>query len=159
MSESARASSSTSPAQQRLSELWEEHVRDEFVTRDTEATLATMVPDAYVNHVPVMTGGVGHEALRDFYSRRFIPQMPPDTEIVPISRTIGTDRLVDEMIFRFTHTVPMDWMLPGVAPTGRRVEIPLVVVIHFRDGVPARAELGRPVQIDLEPPASVDKDR
>jgi carboxymethylenebutenolidase len=134
MSESARAGSSTSPAQQRLSELWEEHVRDEFVTRDTEATLATMVPDAYVNHVPVMTGGVGHEALRDFYSRRFIPQMPPDTEIVPISRTIGTDRLVDEMIFRFTHTVPMDWMLPGVAPTGRRVEIPLVVVIHFRDG-------------------------
>lgn len=134
MSESARAGSSTSPAQQRLSELWEQHVRDEFVTRDTEATLATMVPDAYVNHVPVMTGGVGHEALRDFYSRRFIPQMPPDTEIVPISRTIGTDRLVDEMIFRFTHTVPMDWMLPGVAPTGRRVEIPLVVVIHFRDG-------------------------
>ena len=93
-----------------------------------------MVPDAYVNHVPVMTGGVGREALRDFYSRLFIPQMPPDTEIVPVSRTIGTDRLVDEMIFRFTHTVAMDWMLPGVAPTGRRVEVPLVVVIHFRDG-------------------------
>ena len=134
MSDDGGTGPAISPAQRRLSELWEEHVRDEFVTRDTEATLATMVPDAYVNHVPVMTGAVGREALRDFYSRLFIPQMPPDTEIVPVSRTIGTDRLVDEMIFRFTHTVAMDWMLPGVAPTGRRVEVPLVVVIHFRDG-------------------------
>jgi carboxymethylenebutenolidase len=120
--------------QQRLNDLWDEHVRDEFATRDPEATLATMVPDAYVNHVPVMTGGVGRDALRDFYSRLFIPQMPPDTAIVPVSRTIGTDRLVDEMVFRFTHTVEMEWMLPGVPPTGRHVEIPLVVVIHFRDG-------------------------
>jgi carboxymethylenebutenolidase len=122
------------PAQQRLNDLWEEHIRDEFVTRDTEATLDTMVPDAYVNHIPVMTGGVGREALRAFYSRFFIPQMPRDTEIVPVSRTIGDDRLVDEMVFRFTHAVDMPWMLPGVAPTGKRVEIPLVVVVHFRDG-------------------------
>ena len=134
MSDSVQMGPSLTPAQQLLNELWEEHVRDEFATRDTEATLATMVPDAYVNHVPVMTGGVGREALREFYSRRFIPKMPPDTDIVPVSRTIGTDRLVDEMIFRFTHTVEMEWMLPGVPHTGRRVEIPLVVVIHFRDG-------------------------
>src|ERR1700752_3859966 len=60
--------------------------------------------------------------------------MPPDTEIVPVSRTIGTERLVDEMIFRFTHTVEMDWMLPGIAPTGKRVECPLVVIVHFREG-------------------------
>jgi len=122
------------PDQQRLSDLWDEHVRHEFATRDTEATLVTMVPDAYVNHVPVMTGGVGREALREFYSRHFIPKMPPDTEIVPVSRTIGTDRVVDEMLFRFTHTIAMDWMLPGLAPTGKRVEIPLVVIVHFRDG-------------------------
>lgn len=122
------------PEQQRLNDLWEEHLRHEFVTRDTEATLDTMVPDAYVNHVPVMTGGLGRDALRAFYSRHFIPQMPPDTETVPVSRTIGSDRIVDEMIFRFTHTVEMEWMLPGVAPTGRRVEIPLVVIVHFRDG-------------------------
>jgi hypothetical protein len=81
-----------------------------------------------------MTGGVGREALRESYSRLFIPKMPADIDIVPVSRTIGTDRLVDEMIFRFTRTVEMEWMLPGVPPTGRRVEIPLVVVIHFRDG-------------------------
>jgi carboxymethylenebutenolidase len=117
-----------------LNDLWEEHVRDEFVARDTEATLATMTPDAYVNHVPVMTGGAGVGALRRFYAERFIPMMPPDTEIVAVSRTIGTDTLVDEMIFRFTHTIAMEWMLPGVAPTGRRVEVPLVAIVHFRDG-------------------------
>jgi len=119
--------------QQFLNDLWDEHVRDEFVTRDTDATLDTMAPDAYVNHVPVMTGGTGREELREFYSRRFIPKMPPDTEIVPVSRTIGADRLVDEMIFRFTHTIEIDWMLPGVAPTGKHVEIPLVAIVHFRD--------------------------
>src|SRR5262249_9698079 len=103
-------------------------------TRDTDMTLDTMVPDAYVNHIPAMTGGVGREELREFYSRHFIPKMPPDTEIVPISRTIGSDRLVDEMIFRFTHTIEMDWMLPGIPPTGRRVEVPLVAIVHFRAG-------------------------
>src|SRR5262249_4006945 len=93
-----------------------------------------MVPDAHVNHIPVMTGGVGREALREFYSRHFIPKMPSDTEIIPISRTIGTDQLVDEMVFRFTHTIEMDWMLPGIPPTGKRVEVPLVAIVHFRDG-------------------------
>jgi carboxymethylenebutenolidase len=122
------------PEQQFLNDLWEEHIRDEFATKDTSATLDTMVPDAYVNHIPVLTGGVGREQLREFYSRHFIPRMPPDTEIVPVSRTIGGERLVDEMIFRFTHTVEMDWMLPGVAPTGKRVESALVVIVHFRDG-------------------------
>jgi carboxymethylenebutenolidase len=129
-----RASIILTPEQRLLNDLWEEHVRDEFVTRDTGATLDTMVPEAYVNHIPVMTGGAGHEELREFYSRRFIPKMPPDTEIVPVSRTIGSDRLVDEMIFRFTHTIEMDWMLPGVAPTGKRVAVPLVVIVHFRGG-------------------------
>jgi carboxymethylenebutenolidase len=117
-----------------LSALWEEHVKYEFETRDTEATLETMVADAYVNHVPVLTGGVGHEQLRTFYSERFIPQMPPDTQMTPVSRTIGVDRVVDEMVFEFTHTIKMDWMLPGVAPTNQHVKVPLVVIIHFRDG-------------------------
>jgi carboxymethylenebutenolidase len=121
-------------AQKSLSDRWDEHVKYEFATRDTEDTLATMVPDAYVNHVPVLTGGVGHEQLREFYSQRFIPQMPPDTSMTPVSRTIGTDRVVDEMVFEFTHTIKMDWMLPGVAPTGKHVKIPLVVIVHFRDG-------------------------
>jgi carboxymethylenebutenolidase len=117
-----------------LDRLWAEHLKGEFETRDVEATLATMVEDAYVNHMPVMTGGVGRAALREFYATHFIPQMPPDTEMVPVSRTVGHNQIVDEMVFKFTHTIRMDWMLPGVAPTGRRVEIPLVAVVHFRDG-------------------------
>jgi carboxymethylenebutenolidase len=134
MDEERNARAHLTPGEETLSELWEEHLRHEFTTQDTKATLETMVPDAYVNHIPVLTGGVGREQLREFYSRHFIPKMPPDTKIVPISRIIGVERLVDEMIFQFTHTIEMDWMLPGIAPTGRRVECPLVVIVHFRDG-------------------------
>jgi carboxymethylenebutenolidase len=134
MSEKQGANGGLSVEQQVLNDLWEEHLRDEFTTQDTNATIDTMVPDAYVNHIPVLTGGVGHAQLREFYSRHFIPKMPRDTEILPVSRTIGAERLVDEMIFRFTHTIEMDWMLPGIAPTGKRVECALVVIVHFREG-------------------------
>jgi carboxymethylenebutenolidase len=120
--------------QEALVRLWEEHLRHEFETRDTEETLRTMVADAYVNHVPVLTGGSGQAALRQFYSTHFIGKSPPDREIVPVSRTVGTDQLVDEFVVRFTHTSEMDWMLPGVAPTGRRVEVALVVIVRFKDG-------------------------
>lgn len=113
-------------------QLWEEHTHHEFSTRDTEATLSTMVEDAYVNHVPVLTGGFGKNALRQFYSRDFIPSMPPDTALTPISRTVGEDQIVDEMIFSFTHTQEMPWMLPGIAPTNRKVEVPLVAIVKFR---------------------------
>jgi carboxymethylenebutenolidase len=132
--EQTDANKNPSLAQSTLGQLWEDHVRFEFSTRNTEDTLATMVEDAYVNHIPVLTGGVGKDELREFYSKRFIPQMPPDTEMTPVSRTVGEDQLVDEMVFKFTHTIPMDWMLPGVAPTGKRVEVPLVAIVRFRDG-------------------------
>jgi carboxymethylenebutenolidase len=132
--EQANAKTNLTPAQETLRHLWEEHVRYEFATYNTEDTLATMADDAYVNHVPVLTGGVGRNELREFYSKRFIPQMPPDTEMIPVSRTISEDQLVDEMVFKFTHTIRMDWMLPGIAPTGKRVEVPLVAIIRFRDG-------------------------
>ena len=122
------------PAQERLSQLWEAHVRYEFSTRNADDTLATMVEDAYVNHIPVLTGGSGQDELRQFYSKRFIPQMPPDTEMTPVSRTIGEDQIVDEMIFKFTHTIPMDWILPGIPPTGKRVEVPLVAIVRVRNG-------------------------
>lgn len=127
-------STSLPAAPAHLVDLWEKHVQYEFATCNTEDTLATMVEDAQVNHIPVLTGGVGHEQLRDFYANHFIPQMPPDTEMTLISRTIGHDRLVDEMVFRFTHTLRMDWMLPGISPTGKRVEVPLVAIVQFRDG-------------------------
>jgi carboxymethylenebutenolidase len=120
--------------QHELIKLWEEHTAGEFVTRDTEATLTTMTDDAYVNHIPVLTGGCGKAALRHFYSYDFIPVMPPDTCLTPVSRTVGEDQLVDEMIFSFTHTQEMPWMLPGVPPSNRRVEVPLVAIVRFRDG-------------------------
>ena len=132
--EQADANTNLTPAEETLRQLWEEHVRHEFSTRNVDDTLATMVEDAYVNHVPVLTGGVGKNELREFYSKRFIPQMPPDTEMTPVSRTIGEDQLVDEMVFKFTHTIAMDWMLPGIPPTGKRVEVPLVAIVRFRDG-------------------------
>lgn len=132
--EKPNANMNLTAAQEGLRDLWEEHIRYEFSSPSTESTLATMVTDAYVNHIPVLTGGLGREELREFYSKRFIPQMPPDTEMTPISRTMGNDQLVDEMVFKFTHTIKMDWMLPGLAPTGKRVEIPLVVIVQFREG-------------------------
>ena len=132
--EQTNSNTNLTPAQETLRQLWEEHVQYEFSTRNTEDTLATMVDDAYVNHIPVLTGGVGRDELREFYSKRFIPQMPPDTEMTPVSRTIGEDQLVDEMVFKFTHTISMDWMLPGVPPTGKRVEVPLVAIIRFKEG-------------------------
>ena len=121
-------------AQHDLVKLWEEHTADEFVTRDTEATLDTMADDAYVNHVPILTGGNGKDELRRFYSHDFIPVMPPDTVLTPVSRTVGEDQLVDEIVFSFTHTQEMPWMLPGIPPTHRRVEVPMVAIVHFRNG-------------------------
>lgn len=117
-----------------LAALWEAHCRHEFETRDVDATMATMVDRPYVNHIPTMTGGVGHDELKRFYKYHFIGENPDDTKLIPISRTIGTDQLVDEMLLCFTHTREIDWMLPGIEPTGRRVEVPLVAIVRFRDG-------------------------
>ena len=132
--EQTDANTKLTPAQEALRKLWEDHVRYEFSTRSTDDTLATMVDDAYVNHIPVLTGGSGRDELHEFYSKHFIPQMPPDTEMTPVSRTIGEDQIVDEMVFKFTHTIPMDWMLPGIPPTGKPVEVPLVAIVRVRDG-------------------------
>ncbi|CAN5850764.1 hypothetical protein BH10CHL1_BH10CHL1_25060 [soil metagenome] len=120
--------------QQSLSDLWDEHLQHEFATRDPKQTVDTMIKDAYVNHVPVLTGGTGQKELGKFYSKYFIPQMPPDMQIVPVSRTIGSNRLVDESVAKFTHTIRMDWLLPGVAATGKPVEVGLVVVVEFHNG-------------------------
>ena len=101
--------------------LWEAHCRYEFETRDVDATMATMVASPYVNHVPTMTGGVGHDELKRFYKYHFIGGNPPDTTLTPVSRTVGADpsgdlgtgQIVDELLFSFTHTSEVDWMLPA----------------------------------------------
>jgi len=122
------------PMSHDLVALWEAHCRHEFETRDVDATMATMVRAPYVNHVPTLTGGVGHAELKRFYKYHFIGGNPADMALTPVSRTVGTDQLVDEMIFSFTHTSEIDWMLPGIAPTGARVEVPLIAIVRFEDG-------------------------
>jgi carboxymethylenebutenolidase len=115
-----------------LSALWDKHCEYEFGTRDVDATMSTMVAEPYVNHIPTMTGGVGYQQLHRFYKHHFVNSNPPDTSLIPISRTVGATQVVDEMLFCFTHTCEIPWMLPGIPPTGKRVEIPLLAVIKFR---------------------------
>lgn len=115
-----------------LEALWERHTTYEFATRDVAATMRTMVAEPYVNHIPVMTGGVGGEELARFYAHHFIPKCPADFKLVPISRTVGADRLVDEFVVSFTHDVEIDWMLPGIPPTGKHVQVPTVAIVNFR---------------------------
>ena len=116
--------------EQKLADVWDEHLRAEFEARSVNETLATMVANPRVHLAPVMLGGNGKEEVSEFYER-FMSQIPKDTEIVPVSRTVGQGRVVEEIIFRFTHNVRMAWMLPGIPPTGKRVEIPLLIVIQF----------------------------
>jgi carboxymethylenebutenolidase len=123
-----------SASQKAMVDLWEEHTSYEFEAHSTEKTLSTMTDHPININVPLLTGGVGLEEVRKYYSEHFIPKNPPDTEVTLLSRTVGENRLVDEMIQSFTHTIEMDYMLPGVPPTGRRVEIPVIVVVGFEDG-------------------------
>jgi len=114
-----------------LEALWDEHLFYEFGTKDALATINTMVDDCYVNHIPNMTGGVGRKYLHRFYKHHFIPKTP-DVEMIPISRTVGADRIVDEFVATFVHDREIDWLLPGVPPTGRRVSVPTVSIVCFR---------------------------
>lgn len=117
-----------------LPAVWQQHTHAEFVLRDADAALATMVAEPYVLCIPSGMGGSGRAEVRDFYARHFLPWVPPDFELISLSQTFGGERLVEEFVVRFTHTLPMDWMLPGVAPTGRQAEFALAAVVGFRDG-------------------------
>ncbi|KAI0687790.1 NTF2-like protein [Cytidiella melzeri] len=117
-----------------LEKLWEKHTYYEFVERDALKTMSTMVAVPYVNHVPTLTGGVGFEQLARFYKYHFTKEnvTPPDTELITVSRTVGADRIIDEMIFRCTHTTEIDYFLPGVKPTGKPLELTVVGIVAFR---------------------------
>jgi carboxymethylenebutenolidase len=130
MTEQEAVQATLSPSQ--LEQLWAEHLKGEFETKDVEATLATMVEDASVNHMPVNTGGRGKEALRDFYRDDFIPSWPGDLQMTPVNRVVGAGQLVDELHVTFTHSKPMPWFLPNVPPTHKKIAIDIVVVVQFR---------------------------
>jgi carboxymethylenebutenolidase len=131
MSEQGTRDSTLSP--QQLEQLWAEHLKGEFETRDVEATLATMVDDACVNHMPVNTGGRGKAELRRFYRDDFIPSWPDDVRQTPVNRVVGAGQLVDELHISFTHSRPMPWLLPNLPPTHKKLELDIVVVVQFRD--------------------------
>jgi carboxymethylenebutenolidase len=114
--------------------VFDDHVAAEFVEMDLDATMATMADEPYVYHLPAMTGGVGFEGVHQFYGNHFIGKWPKDVDITPVSRTVGDDQVVDELVLSFTHDIEMPQLLPGVAPTGKHVRLAFCVVVGFEDG-------------------------
>ncbi|CAI7667924.1 unnamed protein product [Penicillium pancosmium] len=115
-----------------LERIWDEHTYFEFGDRSVEKTMATMVQEPYVNHVPTLTGGIGRARLSHFYLHHFIFNNPDDTGLDLVSRTVGIDRVVDEFIFSFTHVKQVDWLIPGIPPTGKHLRIPFTSVVNIR---------------------------
>ena len=114
--------------------LFQAHMQAEL-NADLESTMATMVDDPHLLNLASGTGGQGADGVREFYATRLIGQFfPPDVEFIPISRTVDGERLVDELVIRFTHTQPIGHLLPGVPATGRPVEMALVVIVGVRQG-------------------------
>jgi carboxymethylenebutenolidase len=114
------------------SKVFDKHFKFEFEDKDVDSTMKTMVKEPYVHHVPVMTGGVGYNSVYNFYKNDFVGKTPKDVKITRISRTVGKNQVVDELILSFTHDIEIKSMLPGIQPTGRYVELPHVVVMKFR---------------------------
>ena len=109
------------PDQQAMVDLFDRHM-DAELAGDLETTLATMTSNPHLVNVPSMVGGAGPEGVRAIYADRLIGKFfPPDVQFTEVSRTVGHNRLVDELIISFTHTQEIEWMIPGVAPTGRPV--------------------------------------
>ncbi|KAK8016754.1 carboxymethylenebutenolidase [Apiospora rasikravindrae] len=115
-----------------LEKIWDEHTYWEFEARDVEQTMATMVEEPYVNHIPTLTGGIGREKLTEFYTNHFVFANPPDTELELVSRTVGIDRVIDEFVTKMTHDRVVDWLAPGVPPTGKYIQVPFTSVVNIR---------------------------
>ena len=121
-----------SERQQQMVAVFEKHVGAELAG-DRDATMATMSDAPHLNHVPTMAGGVGQSGVRNFYRDRLVGKFfPPDVKMVSVSRTVGQDQVVDELFISFTHTTVIDWLLPGVAPTGKAVEMAVAVIVGFQ---------------------------
>ncbi|MBA2485752.1 MAG: ester cyclase [Nitrospira sp.] len=117
-----------------LADIFDAHVRHEFIDKNVDATMQTMPAEPSLLHLRTLTGGDGQQAVRRFYEQVFVGKWPADTKVVRLSRTVGSEQVVDELLISFTHDVPMEFMLPGVPPTGKPVELPTVVVMKFDDG-------------------------
>ncbi len=117
-----------------LAEMWDEHLEALLVRHDVDASLANMVIEPSVRHVPTMTGAAGRAALERFYAMEFLPHLPADLARIRLSRTVDRFRLVDETTVSFTHDQELPWLLPGVAPTHRRAKVITIVVVAFERG-------------------------
>jgi len=117
---------------------WQQHTHAEFLLKDPDAALASMTEAPYVICIPSGAGGVGRPAVRKFYAEQFLPSIPADFELESLSQIFSHDRIVEEFVVRFTHTLKMDWMLPGLRPTGRKAELVMVLIIQFAAGKIAR---------------------
>ena len=125
---------SLSPSQQAMVDLFQQHVTAELAG-DIATTMATMTDDPHLNHVPVMTGGVGRYGVEKFYTNHLVGKFfPPDVEMKNISRTVGSNQIVEELFISFTHTTVIDWLLPNILPTGKKVEMAVAVIVGFKDG-------------------------
>jgi len=119
------------PARQMQLSQWHRHTYAKFELKDADAALETMTDNPHVLCVPSGRGGTGKEGVRKFYASQFLPSIPPDLELLSISELFAETHVVAEYVMRFTHRLRMDWMLPGVPPTGRRAELLLVTIIQF----------------------------
>lgn len=123
-----------SSEQQIMVELFQKHVGAELAG-DLETTMNTMTEEPHLHNIPSMVGGVGREGVRAFYRDHLVGKFfPPDVKMTNVSSTVGNDQIVDELVIGFTHTTPIDWMLPGVSPTGKHVEMAVVVIAGVKDG-------------------------
>jgi len=125
---------SLTSAQQVMLDLFKKHV-DAELAGDLDTTMATMTDNPHLTNVALITGGVGRKGVQDFYANHLVGKFfPPDVEMISVSQTIGTDQIVDEVVIRFTHTTVIDWMLPGIAPTGKKVEMAVAVIVKIENG-------------------------
>jgi carboxymethylenebutenolidase len=114
-----------------LGKIFDKHIEYEFEKEDVDATMTTMTVEPYVHHVPTLIGGLGYYQVYQFYKNSFVGKMPKDIKIKPLSRSVGKDQVVDEIVISFTHDREIEYILPGVSPTGKYVEIPHVVIMKF----------------------------
>jgi carboxymethylenebutenolidase len=123
-----------SPSQHAMVDLFQKHVAAELAG-DLDTTMATMTDDPHLHNVASMVGGVGRDGVRAFYRDHLVGKFfPPDMKMTVVSRTVGQDQVVEEVAISFTHTTAIDWLLPGVSPTGKPVELVVVVIVGFKDG-------------------------
>ncbi len=122
-----------SPTQQAMVDLFQRHVKAEL-DGDLDTTMATMSDTPHLLNIPSMMGGDGYAGVRNFYKNHLVGKFfPPDVTMTRVSLTVGTSQIVEELVITFTHTMVLDWLLPGVSPTGKPVEMAVVVIVGVKN--------------------------